>query len=318
MFAVIALVAGAAVAFGLFAADGQTSAAATEADASPSTETLQVRRGSLTSEREFTATISHGDPWTINTAAVGTITSTYEAGTVVGFGQALVRVDDQPVTLVRGSMPMYRELFRVNTKLRDPNGNRRTLQTGADVTQLQTFLIAAGYDADGKLEANGVFKFNTEKAVKAWQEATGRSVTGRVDSSQLIFEPDRVRINIPSRVGDSFAGLEVTAPRPQVLVDTSTRDRSALPVGTTVQIDVGDATIAGTVVGQEQVTAGDGTRVWRTTITADREALAATSTATVTVTQVVADEVLLVPVAALLALSEGGLRSKSPTVRARD
>ena len=308
----LALAAGVVATFVLLSSDGQTQAATTDDDSAGSSESVAVRRGTLSSEREFNAAVSHGDPWSINTSANGTITEAHAVGTVVDFGEALAQIDDRPITLVEGDMPMYRELQRLNTGRRDENGLRLKLQTGDDVVQLQTFLIDAGFDADGKLEADGTFDRTTEKAVKAWQEATGRSPTGRVDSNQLVFEPEPVRINRSIRVGDNFAGIEVTAPEPMVLVDTSTRDRSALPVGTTVGVDVGGSQVAGTVVSQEQVDGSDGSRVWRTTITATSAGLADVSATVVTVTQIVADDVLLVPVAALLALSEGGFAVEVP------
>ncbi|MCP4961958.1 MAG: peptidoglycan-binding protein [Actinomycetia bacterium] len=313
-FAIAAVGAGAVATTGLLSGDDPTAAAALQAEPSVSWETVTVRRGTLASEREFTATLSHGDSWTINTAAAGTITSGHETGTVVGFGEPLVRVDNQPVTLARGTMPMYRELYKVNTRHRDQNGNRLKLQTGFDVTQLQTFVTAAGFDADGNLEIDGQFGGYTEKAVEAWQESVGLPVTGRVDNSQLVFEPEPVRINTNSRVGDTFTSVEVTGADPQVLVDTSTRDRGALPVDTEVEIDFGnDATTTGVVTDQQQVTSQDGSQVWRTTIAAEGNLPANTASATVTVTQVLADDVLLVPVTALLALSEGGFAIEIPT-----
>jgi len=92
-----------------------------------------------------------------------------------------------------------------------------------------------------------------------------------------------------------------------VLVDTSNRDRSALAVGTEVQLALPDGTsLTGTVSTQEQATADDGSVLWRTTVAVDGELPGSAAAATVTVTDVAAKDVLLVPVGALLALAEGG------------
>lgn len=269
-----------------------TSAAQPEPESAPGFDSATVRRGSLSSDREFNAAVSYGDPWMITTAATGTVTDAHPVGTIVGFGDSIVRVDDRPVTLARGTMPMYRALYKGDTE-------------GRDVTQLQAFLLSEGFDAGGRLEIDGEFGGNTEKAVKAWQDAAGWPDTGRVDNAQLVFEPQPVRINAATRVGASFAGAEVTGAEPKVLVDTSTRDRSALPVGTEAEIDVNGTVLTGTVTAQEQVTTADGGRVWRTTVVSPEELPVGTA-AKVTVTQTIAEDVLLVPVAALLALSEGG------------
>ncbi len=280
--------------------------------AQPNQSTATVSQGSLATEREFNATVSHGDSWVVTTEAAGTITAAREVGELVDFGEELIRIDDKPVTVAEGSMPMYRELHKVNTRHRDANGKRLKLQTGEDVAQLQRFLIATGFDDGGDLEVDGEFGASTEDAVEDWQEAVGLPVTGRVDTSQLVFESAPVRINTTSRVGDRFSTLEVTGADTEVLVDTSTRDRSALPVGADVEIDINGTTVPGSVSQQKQVTLADGSRVWRTTISPDGELPDDVAAAKVTITQTVAEDVLLVPVVALLALSEGGFAVEVP------
>lgn len=304
--------AGAVTATDTWPVDNDAAAATSDSPSTPALETASVRRDRLSSEREFKATVSHGEQWTIGTTAAGIITGSHEAGTEVGFGQWLVRIDDKPLTLAEGVMPLYRELRLVDTAGRDANGNRLTLQSGPDVSQLQAFLLDAGFDAKGKLENDGEFGRNTERAIKAWQESAGLDVTGRVDSSQLVFEPEPVRLAADGRVGDPFTTLEVTRAEASVLVETSTRDRSALPPGTEVAIGVNGEAVAGSVTGQKQTTTQDGSSIWRTTIKAKGELPADATAVTVTVTQVVADDVLLVPVASLLALGEGGFAVETP------
>lgn len=268
---------------------------------------VAVRRGDLSTEREFRAEVSFGDQWVITTAATGTITQQRAVGETVEFGETLLRIDDKPVFLANGTMPTYRELHRVDARARDANGDRLQLVVGLDVTQLQSFLLDAGFDADGNLEIDGQFGGNTEKAVKAWQEAVGLPVTGSVDDTQIVFAPDPVRIATESRIGAEFEGLEVNNAESAVLVDTTNRDRAALPVGADVALALPDGTqLAGTVTNQAQVTAADGSQVWRTTIQAAARLPGAASSVTVTVTELVAKDVLLVPTGALLALAEGG------------
>jgi hypothetical protein len=313
VLAVAAAVGVSALAVSRWSGDAEAAALSAESEAASVHETATVRRGSLSTERDFSAAVSFGDEWTIGTAASGTVTQSHPTGSVVGFGDEIARVDDKPITLAEGSMPMYRELFKVDTRSRDENGDRVKLMIGSDVEQLQRFLISEGFDADESLEVDGVFGGTTQRAVKAWQEAVGLSATGRVDNTQLLFESDPIRLASTSRVGDQFSGLRATAAESLVLVDTSTRDRSALPVGASVEVDINGQTFAATVTGQKQVTSDDGSAIWRTTVDTGDAVDGETTAATVSVVQIVADDVLLVPVGALLALGEGGFALEVPT-----
>lgn len=286
--------------------DETETAAESVAEVDP-VESVPVRRGDLSTEREFQADVSFGEPWGLNTTAAGTITQQQPVGTTIDFGDTLLRLDDKPLVLAHGAMPMFRELHKVDIGARDGNGDRLTLLTGADVTQLQTFLLDAGFDADGHLEIDGQFGGYTEAAIKSWQLAVGLPATGRVDNTQIVFSPDPVRIATELRVGDTFTGLDVSNAEPKVLIDTSNRDRASLPLRAVVEIDLPDGTqLDGTVADQEQATTADGSQIWRTTVAVEAELPGDASSATVTVTEVLATDVLLVPTGALLALAEGG------------
>ncbi len=275
------------------------------AAAPASLSTAAVQKGNLSSEREFKATVSFGDKWTIPTSLTGAVTESRPAGSTVDFGEVLIRLDNKPLFLGKGETPMYRELTKINTKARDANGKRVKLQSAPDVRQLQQFLLDAGFNQKGKLEVDGLFGGITEAALKAWQASVGLPTTGKIDKAQLVFEPSPVRIDAEPRLGTTFAGLEVTRAQSVVLVDTSNRDRSALRVGATVKVTVPDADdLSGKVTAQEQATASDGTAIWRTTVTVD--GTVSGSNAKVVVTQLLAQDVLLVPVVGLLALAEGG------------
>lgn len=276
--------------------------------------TATVTRGQLSTEHEFKASVSFGEPWTVNTVASGTVTQHREVGEIVRRGDTLLRIDDKPVTLAHGSMPMYRELRRVRSGERDQNGDRLELQHGADVLQLQAFLLDGGFDDGEGIDPGAEFGTKTEDAVEAWQESVGLPKTGRVDSSQIVFSPEPVRIAGTARVGSAFSGLAVNQAEPEVLIDTSNRDRGALPLGAEVTVTLpDDSKLTGTVVEQEQVVGADGSRIWRTTIHASGELPGDATSAEVTVIDVVADDVLIVPVGALLALAEGGFAVEIPT-----
>ena len=84
---------------------------------------LLLALSSCSSDRNFSASISFGDPWAAAERASGIVTGRHEVGTVVEPGEKLVRVDDAPIFLGRGSVPLYRELNLVSTRLRDETGH---------------------------------------------------------------------------------------------------------------------------------------------------------------------------------------------------
>ena len=300
------LAAGAAGAY-VVAADAEPEPAGTTPNPTSGRATATVTTGDLASTREFRASITFGDPWSLAIAADGVVTASHAAGTVVRPGESLVRVNERPVVLAAGTMPLYRTLEKIDTRRRDENNQRLRLLEGPDVRQLQQLLADTGHDADGALELDGVFGSSTEKAVKAWQETVGLSATGRVDSGQLVFAVDAVRVATELRVGSQFAALDVTRAEATVQVDTNNRDRSAISPDTPVQIVVpGAERIGGSATKQEQTVGADGSPIWRTTITPDADLPDGLTSATIEVVDVAAADATLVPASALLALAEGG------------
>ena len=113
----------------------------------------------------------------------GTITWVAAPGTVVEQGDVLFEVDGQPVVLLYGTEPAYRRLFDAPTNL-----------TGDDVLQLETALVALGYDPDGSLDVDGEFTSGTRGIVEAWQEDLGAEVDGSVDFGEIVFLPGPAQV----------------------------------------------------------------------------------------------------------------------------
>ena len=65
---------------------------------------------------------------------------------------------------------------------------------GTDVAQLQSFLIAGGWDTRAEIEPNGAWSAATTSAVQLWQADTGQEVTGQVALGDLWFVADSIRI----------------------------------------------------------------------------------------------------------------------------
>jgi peptidoglycan hydrolase-like protein with peptidoglycan-binding domain len=247
----------------------------------------------------------------LNCSAQGTVTWLPSAGDVITQGGSLLRVDERSVVLLYGTLPMYRPL-QVGT-------------TGADVTQFKRALKALGYTG---FTVDSVFSPSTAAAVKRWQRHLGVEETGAVEASRVVYAGGPIRVaNLSVRVGASAVGAPYTytGVTKVVTVDVPAGGTTWATKGNRVTVAVpGGRTVAGeiAVVGTEASTSdsggsgGDsgtnqgaaGATIPLTISIADQEGLRGLEKSPVDVryTAQQRDNVLTVPVAALLALAEGG------------
>lgn len=306
--AAAAVVAGGAAAGYLLATEGNQR----QADpAAPVPATAEVTRATLTETEDVDGTLGYGEPVPLTNRLAGTVTSTSAVGATVTRGQALYAVDQRPVVLFHGGVPAYRAL--------------RLGLTGDDVRQFEENLRAVGYTG---FTVDDTFSDVTDLAVRRWQHDLGLDETGVVELGRVVFLPEAVRVAgvlvrpgsaaepeqpVLTRTGTTMAvtaGLDadqrpLAAPGGQVTV--------TLPGSTRVTATV--AGVAAAPAGEEQADQGVGRQpaeqeaAFTATLTvADQQVLAGLDGAPVTVALVGQrrENVLAVPVAALLALREGG------------
>jgi peptidoglycan hydrolase-like protein with peptidoglycan-binding domain len=232
-----------------------------------------------------------------------TLTAVAAEGTVVRRGETLFSLDERPVVLLLGSTPAWRAL--------------RVGVAGADVKQLERNLAALGY---GGFTVDDTFVSATRAAVRRWQRDIGARVDGVVDLGEVVFFPSEVRIDqlplVPGGVVSPGAQvLTVGSNAPVVTLDLEPTQLSLLSVGDKVIVRLADgAQTPGKVVsvGQEAGAAGEEQPGEVQTVPAtvslkspaDAAGLAGSS-ATVTVVTDTSDDVLAVPVTALLAVPGG-------------
>jgi len=290
----------------LWVSDSSTEA--TPAGTGPVATTV-VERGTISATESWDGTIDHGAPFTINSTTQGTVTRLVDQGTAVEPGAELYRVDERPVTLLHGEVPMYRDL--------GPG------TVGVDVAQLEANLAELGYTG---FTADDTFADSTSDAVRAWQAAIGAQQTGTLARSDVVFVPesgrvDALRVDIGDLVGPGRAILDLTGTDEvvSVQVDLEVRDRFDIGAAVTVVLPEGDE-VTGTVssstvveVAAEQEGGPGGDPTETETVTAVQITLpdgVGDDLVGAPVEVIVAIEeradVLLVPVNALLALSEGG------------
>jgi peptidoglycan hydrolase-like protein with peptidoglycan-binding domain len=188
--------------------------------------------------------------------------------------------------------------------------------SGDDVLQLEENLAALGYDADGSLAVDGVFDAATSSAVVAWQEDAGLETDGVVGTSEIVFRAGAVRVAAQTaaagtQVGNGAAVLAVTSNEITVSGQIDAADQGLIAVGDPVTIELPDfTTTPGTVseVATVALRTGQAT-VFPISIVLDDPAAAGSLDEAPVEIQIITDsveDVMAVPVTALLALREGG------------
>ena len=250
----------------------------------------------------------------VDELGAGVVTWLPGAGSVVGRGQVLFQVAGQPVILFYGPLPAWRDFGPGMTP-------------GPDVRELQRNLAALGF---GPGPADGQFGWSTQAAIERWQLANGLTVTGTIPLGQVTFLPGSLRITgTPVSLGTPAAPgtgvLSGTSDTPAVTVFLTVGGPTVSP-GDPVLVTMpdGTTTVTGVVASVGRVatmasasgsgasgqgSGGSATAAVPVTITIRRSAIPAgldQAPVQVAVTQQRDDNVLAVPVTALLALPGGG------------
>jgi peptidoglycan hydrolase-like protein with peptidoglycan-binding domain len=271
--------------------------------------TATVKRMTLVKSMAVAGSLSFGEPVPLTSTATGTVTWLPAAGARITRGGTLLRVDEKPIVLLYGELPMYRPLTA---------GTR-----GTDVRQFEENLRSLGYSG---FTVDEEFSAATTAAVKRWQKDLTLDVTGTVDRDRVICAPGALRIAAASlRVGASATGevLTYTGSRKVVTVQVDAGGAQWAAKGTKVTVTLpGGRDVAGVVAsvgtqasasagaeGTDEVNPGTGNATVPVVITiANQGALAKFEKTPVDVRYVAQQRknVLTVPVSALLALAEGG------------
>ncbi|TDC29956.1 peptidoglycan-binding protein [Kribbella albertanoniae] len=278
--------------------------------------TATVVKTNLVQTVQVSGTLSYGVPQPLTVAAnPGTITWIAPEGSTVKVGQPVYKVDNVPVILWKGSTPLYRPL-KLGTK-------------GADVLLAEQNLAALGYL---KVKPNSKYGTATANAVTAWQEATGQPETGVVEPHDVVLAQLGPPANLAGngglriamhtlapgdRVGSNTNNeiLTYSGTTPLVVVGLDVAKQHLVKKGlkATVTLPTGKA-VAGTVAAISSVAtvpeegSDDPPTVPVVIGLADPAAAGGLDSAPVDVALVSAQKhgVLAVPIAALVALAEGG------------
>jgi hypothetical protein len=286
--------------------------------------TAKVTRTTLVETKKVSGTLGYGDAVPVSTAQTGTLTWIAPVGSTVKRGEPLFKLDERPVVAVYGSLPLYRTL--------------RAGVEGTDVKQFEENLSQLGYTG---FTVDDTYTAATAQATRSWQADLGRTGTGAVEPGQVVGTPGAVRVaEHTARVGDRIGGdtggsasvLSYTGMTRLVTVQLEVADQALAAKGRTVTVTVpgrgpvkGKIAQVGTVAtapeqtsnapGEQPGNAPSGSsstasdaRIQVTVTIADQKALGSLDATPVDVDFVseAREDVLAVPVAALLALPNGG------------
>ncbi|MFI5939458.1 peptidoglycan-binding protein [Streptomyces uncialis] len=329
---------------------------------------VEVTRRTLVDQTAVDGTLGHGPEIPLPVKATGTVTWLPQQGDRITRGATVLRVDDRPVTLLYGALPMYRDLGPGGPPTPDTSSGPSTAKgaddandaekgtdgpaqtsgpdtadapqgtagtdttgstggtgsTGMDVRQFETNLAALGYI---DFTVDDRYTAKTAAAVKRWQKHLGVPETGRIAVGDVVYTSGRITVGrVAVRVGAQASpeALGYTGGERRVTVEASAQDGAWAVRGTRVTVEVpGGEPVEGRVrsVSREMRSAegadpegggkAEGAQDATFTVTIrllDQSAIGRTESAPVTV-RYVSDRkagVLAVPVAALVALAEGG------------
>jgi hypothetical protein len=261
-----------------------------KADTTPQ-KTAKVTKQNLSDTETKNGTLGYGTATKINNKEQGTYTWVPAVGAVVERGQTLYKVDDLPVVAFYGTLPFYRPLSAG--------------MTGNDVDQFAANLKALGY---------GSF---TSSNIKKWQKKLGLSENGVVEPGRVAYVPEAIRIDSVNAAVGADAGqgeaLSYTATKRVIVTTMEVNDSRLVKLNEKVKVTLPDnKTVDGTIVSSRTVVqagqnGGESTTKLEATISlGETKVDYEQATVKVAFTASTRQNVLTVPVAALLALSEGG------------
>jgi hypothetical protein len=316
--ALVALVGVGAVVLGIgYAVTARPRPAALTADA-VATGTAPVTRGTVTETVKLGGTLGYDGTFpVVNQFAPGIVTALPDPGSTVNRDGILYAVANRPVRLLYGAIPAYR-------------GFAAGIPDGPDVAELETNLVALGLDPHRAITVDNRFTSATTDAIRRWQTVWGLPAgqrSGTLEPGQVVFLPGALRIGqvsaqVGTTIGPDAPVLTGTSANRVVTAPLTTDRQSLVHTGDQVRVSVaGTPPVTGTVSRIGRVAAapastsgsGSGAPSAPPSITvtialtlppgvADLDE----APAQIAITTAQHRDVLLVPVAALLARPGGG------------
>jgi Putative peptidoglycan binding domain len=168
------------------------------------TAVAPVTRGTVTQRIQIAGVLGFAGTYPVaHQGQAGILTAAAQPGALVRRGGVLYRVDNQPVRLLFGTLPAYRDFAA-------------GMPDGPDIHQLEQNLAALGLDP-GRVDQR--FTGATAAAIRRWQARWGLPAwqrTGALPLGTMVFAPAALRIaQVPAAVGTSVAPTRRCSRRPR-------------------------------------------------------------------------------------------------------
>jgi hypothetical protein len=219
--AAVALLAAVAVVVAIVAGAGSSSPGSGGGNSADSSGATAVQRRDLVETDTESGTLGYANSQTVYNRLSGTITWLPSVGHVIKPGQALFKVGGEPVLLMDGTTPAYRELSASDTP-------------GQDILQLNRNLVALGFNPDG-ITVDDTWQTATTVGVDAVQAALGETETGSLSLGEVVFLPgdqliSTLETTLGSTGGSSSSNASDPAPtHPAEFVSLETKPKAAKP-----------------------------------------------------------------------------------------
>lgn len=265
--------------------------------------TVPVTSGDMVSETKAPGAIAYSTTTSITAGVVGVITEVPATGTSMVAGSVLYRIDTRPVILLAGSMPAWRDFAS-------------GMSDGDDVLQLEQNLAAFGVFEE---QPDADFDWDTTVAIRDWQRSLGLERTGTVERSMVLFVSGSLRVDavtarLGQEVGPGTPLYQATSVEKVVDVVVKSSDRALAVAGASVMVTLPDGSsiegiiqTVGAPVSRPDPDGGAASVVIPVRVgIADQEAIADLALASVTVSfaSALRDDVLTVPVDALVPIDD--------------
>jgi peptidoglycan hydrolase-like protein with peptidoglycan-binding domain len=193
---------------------------------------VAVASGTLTEKVQAAGTVQ-GKALEVQATAEqsGIVTWMPSAGTVVSRGQPIFRLDNQPVVLLYGMIPVWR-------------GFASGMSPGPDIAQLETNLLSLGYGQSVGLKTDGTYTAADARAITAFTQSVGLVASSQLGFGTILFEPGPIVITghsvvLGSRVGAGTQVVQVASTTPEVVAELSAAQAADIAVNTPATFLIG-------------------------------------------------------------------------------
>lgn len=188
-------------------------------------ETAEIIRQTLQESKTAQGTLGYDGANELGSGIPGTVTSLPAPGTQIGLGGGLFSIDNVPVFLFHGAVPVWRSF---ETGMSD----------GPDVQQLEQSLAALGYFDE---TPDQEFDWDTKDAIMEWQDDKDLEETGAIPMGRIVFAPGDVRVGeqvvkVGSPAAPGAPIIKTTGLNKLVTADLKLADQALGVVGNAVKV----------------------------------------------------------------------------------